>query len=489
MQSIKVVEQSKASIICIPLCEVGEVSAFPTTLSETTMITDSQLQRVFKGKAGEIFQTFGAQGQRYFFIGCGSTLSSPKLIEQFRLLFFQNQTIFEGKIAIDMRHLPVTALNEDLVGDVTEGITMGLHITTKPLNNAEKVSSKVTGIELVMDQKVTAVLKKRIERGQTLAQIRSAIIDLVNLPSNFKTPTMLGDFVVEQGKKYGFEAEFLLEKELKKQGFHALLAIGQGSVEDSAFIIMKYRGTKSKATDIGLVGKGITFDTGGISIKPSDNMHFMKSDMGGAAMMIGTMMAVAALDLPINITAVVPSAENMPSGNAVKPSDVFSSYSGKTIEMIDTDAEGRVVLADGLAWMVKNEKPEIMLDAATLTGSIVRSLGSKAAGLFSNNTDLVSRLISSGEHTGERLWPMPLWDDYLDEIASDVADVRNFSGVPTAGAISAAKFLEVFTDKHPAWAHMDIAGVAFGTNPYTKMRSATGFGIKLLVDFIEKSVK
>jgi leucyl aminopeptidase len=300
---------------------------------------------------------------------------------------------------------------------------------------------------------------------------------------------MLGDFVVEQGKKYGFEAEFLLEKELKKQGFHALLAIGQGSVEDSAFIIMKYRGTKSKATDIGLVGKGITFDTGGISIKPSDNMHFMKSDMGGAAMMIGTMMAVAALNLPINITAVVPSAENMPSGNAVKPSDVFSSYSGKTIEMIDTDAEGRVVLADGLAWMVKNEKPEIMLDAATLTGSIVRSLGSKAAGLFSNNTDLVSRLISSGEHTGERLWPMPLWDDYLDEIASDVADVRNFSGVPTAGAISAAKFLEVFTDKHPAWAHMDIAGVAFGTNPYTKMRSATGFGIKLLVDFIEKSVK
>jgi leucyl aminopeptidase len=406
------------------------------------------------------------------------------------LFFFQNQANLNGKVSIDLRGLGAAADQKTmstLMCAAVEGATMGMHRSAKPLKQAEEPSVKVVEVEVCGDVKFAVGEKKKmIERGTHLAEIRSAIIDLVNLPSNFKTPLQLADFVAQQGKKYGFAVKTLGEKELKKQGFEALLAIGQGSPNESAFIMMHYRGGKGKGTDLGLVGKGITFDTGGISIKPSDNMHYMKSDMGGAAMMIGSIMAAAALQLPLNITAVVASAENMPDGLAIKPSDVFSSYSGKTIEMIDTDAEGRVVLADALSWMVRNEKPTYMIDAATLTGSIVRTLGDKAAGLFSKNEELVQTLISCGTSSGERLWPMPLWDDYLDEIASDVADVRNFSGVPAAGAISAAKFLEVFTDEHTAWAHLDIAGTAFGANSYTKMKSGTGYGIKLMLTFMER---
>jgi leucyl aminopeptidase len=488
MSLFSLVAQPKCDIVFIPLRQISATAPLSTAVTDLTGISEQVLQSVFKGNVKEVFQTVVAPQRRFFLMGCGEKLSLDQLTEQFRLLFFQNQTSFEGKVSIDLRHL---GLGQDVlacVSAVVEGVVMGLHQPVKLLKPAEKPSVKVKGVEVCVEGKFAeGAIKKAIQRGETLAEIRSTIIDLVNTPSNFKTPRMLADFVSAQGKKYGFKVEVYREKELKAKGFHALLAIGQGSVEESAFIMMKYQGTKKKTTDVGLVGKGITFDTGGISIKPSDNMHFMKSDMGGAAMMLGATMAAAAFQLPINLATVIAAAENMPSGNAIKPSDVFSSYSGKTIEMIDTDAEGRVVLADALAWMVKNEKPDVMLDAATLTGSIVRTLGSKAAGVFTKNEYLQARLLASADASGERIWPMPLWDDYNDEIASDVADVRNFSGVPTAGSISAAKFLEAFTDNHPAWAHFDIAGMAFNANPYTKMRSATGYGIKLILDFLKKS--
>jgi leucyl aminopeptidase len=488
MSIFSVVAQPNCDVVCIPLREISTTAPLPAAVIDLTGIAEATLNTVFKGKAKDAFQTLAAPNKRIFLMGCGAKAVLHQITEQFRLLFFQNQSSFTGAISIDLRHLANDVDALALVSAVVEGVAMGMHVPAKPMKEVEAPSVKVTGVELCLAEKfAVGAMKKAIERGEKLADIRTNIIDLVNLPSNFKPPLMLADFVATQGKKYGFTVEVYRDKELKAKGFHALLAIGQGSVNESAFIMMKYQGAQKETTDIGLVGKGITFDTGGISIKPSDNMHFMKSDMGGAAMMLGATMAAAALGLPINLSTVIAAAENMPDGNAVKPSDVFGSYSGKTIEMIDTDAEGRVVLADALAWMVKNEKPEVMLDAATLTGSIVRTLGSKAAGVFTKNEELQKRLIANGETTGERLWPMPLWDDYNDEIASDVADVRNFSGVPTAGAISAAKFLEVFTESHTAWAHLDIAGTAFNANPYTKMRSGTGYGIKLLLEFMERS--
>jgi leucyl aminopeptidase len=232
------------------------------------------------------------------------------------------------------------------------------------------------------------------------------------------------------------------------------------------------------------VGKGVTFDTGGLSIKPSTSMHLMKSDMGGAAAVLGTLEVVAKLNLPIHVVGIVPATENSVDSRSTKPGDVITSYSGKTIEIIDTDAEGRVILADGLAYMVRHFQPDVLIDLATLTGSVIAALGLHAGGMFTQNDALATQLTQAADQTGERLWRMPLWDVYKEDIKSDVADVKNFSGKPVAGSISAAKFLEVFTENHPAWAHLDIAGMAFADTEFGSQKNATGFGIRLLIAYL-----
>ena len=214
-------------------------------------------------------------------------------------------------------------------------------------------------------------------------------------------------------------------------------------------------------------------------------MHYMKSDMGGAAAVFGTMEMAAKLKLPVHLIGIVPATENSVDAKAVKPSDVIDSYSGKTIEIIDTDAEGRLILADGLNYMVKHYSPEILIDLATLTGSAVRTFGYHAAALFSNNDELANRIQETGNNNGEKSWRLPIWDIYQDDIKSDVADIRNYSGRPTAGAIVAAKFLQFFTEDHPKWAHLDIAGVAFGDSEFSMQRSSSAFGIRLLTELIE----
>jgi leucyl aminopeptidase len=268
---------------------------------------------------------------------------------------------------------------------------------------------------------------------------------------------------------------------------HALLAVSQGSAAPPVFAILEYRysGGPARAA-VGLVGKGVTFDTGGLSIKPSTNMHLMKSDMGGAAAVFGVFAAAARLQLPVHLIGVAPMTENCVDAKAFKPSDVISSHSGKTIEIIDTDAEGRLLLADGLSYLASQYQLDAIIDLATLTGSTVRTLGYHAAALFCNNDRLSNQLFQAGMRTGERLWRFPLWDIYKEEIKSDIADVRNFSGRPIAGAIGAAKFLEAFINGHPAWAHLDIAGVAFNDSEFAAQTSATGFGIRLLLNFLEE---
>jgi leucyl aminopeptidase len=232
------------------------------------------------------------------------------------------------------------------------------------------------------------------------------------------------------------------------------------------------------------VGKGVTFDTGGLSIKPSTNMHYMKSDMGGAAAVLGTMEAAARLQLPLHLYGIVPSTDNSVDARAVKPSEVISSYSGRTIEVIDTDAEGRLILADGLAFTVRNHRPEVVIDLATLTGSAVRTFGYQVGALFSNNDELANALFDAGETSGERVWRLPLHAAYAEEMKSDIADIKNLGSRPVAGAITAAKFLEFFIGDHPRWAHLDIAGVAFGDSPFATGKVATGFGIRLLLTYL-----
>ncbi|MDQ3015509.1 MAG: M17 family metallopeptidase, partial [Bacteroidota bacterium] len=233
--------------------------------------------------------------------------------------------------------------------------------------------------------------------------------------------------------------------------------------------------------------KGVIFDTGGISIKMSKNMHYMKSDMAGAAAALGVVEACARLGLKVNVMAITPMTDNSIDSTSIKPGDVISSYAGKSIEVIDTDAEGRLILADALAYAVKEYKPDVMIDMATLTGSIIASLGPQAAGLFTKNDELAAELSAAGNISGERVWRMPMYDEYHDDMQSDIADIKNLSEKPYAGATTAAKFLEYFTSDHPAWAHLDIAGMAFQANGFGKSYCATAYGVRLLVKWISQN--
>jgi len=254
--------------------------------------------------------------------------------------------------------------------------------------------------------------------------------------------------------------------------------------------VLEYKpATAQTGQTIGLVGKGVTFDTGGISIKDSTNMHLMKSDMGGAAAVLGTVELAAKLQLPVHLVGVIPSTENSVDGDSTKPGDVIGSYAGKTIEVIDTDAEGRLILADALAYVIKNHQPDVLIDLATLTGSVIGTLGYVAAGLFTTNDTLANTLLNVSDKTGEKLWRLPMWDDYKEDLKSDVADVKNYHGKPFAGAIMGAKFLEVFTSKHPAWAHLDIAGTAFTDSEFGSQKNATAYGIRLLTTYLSQLIE
>jgi leucyl aminopeptidase len=243
---------------------------------------------------------------------------------------------------------------------------------------------------------------------------------------------------------------------------------------------MEYSGGKAKEAPYSLVGKGITFDTGGISLKPGPKMDEMKFDMGGAGSVFGAMQAVADLDLPINVVSVIAAAENMPSGRATKPGDVVKSMSGKTIEILNTDAEGRLVLCDALTYVQRKYKPREIVDIATLTGAIIVSLGNQATGIFSNNDELAAALTAAGERSNDRGWRMPVWDEYQKQLESNFADVANIGG-PGAGSITAACFLARFIEETP-WAHLDVAGTAFQSSP----KGATGRPVPMLVDYLRE---
>ena len=337
-------------------------------------------------------------------------------------------------------------------------------------------------LELISNNNLDAIGQKAIK----IARAQLEVMQLVDLPPNVATPTYMGNWAKESGEKHGFSTQIIGQKEAEELGLHAFLSVGKGSKEEPQFVIMNYVPENSnEATKyVGFVGKGITFDTGGLNIKTAGMVH-MKCDMAGGAAVLGAMQLISDLKLPVKITAIVPFAENSVDKNAFLPSDVIQSYGGHSIEIIDTDAEGRLVLADGLAYLIKNFNPEIIVDIATLTGSSVGTFGYECGALFTNNELISKNIQKAGDQVGERLWPLPLWDAYKSDIESDIADVKNYSGKPVAGAISAAKFLEFFTNEHKAWAHLDVAGVAFGDDEFAKSKHATAYGVHLLTKFIE----
>jgi leucyl aminopeptidase len=305
--------------------------------------------------------------------------------------------------------------------------------------------------------------------------------DLVNEPANIINPETLADKCRELAK-LGVKVEVLNEAAMKKLGMHSLLGVGQGSDKESQLVVMRWNGLgeNNKAQPLAFVGKGVTFDTGGISIKPAGGMEEMKWDMGGAGTVIGLMRALAGRKAKVHAVGVVGLVENMPDGNAQRPGDVVKSMSGQTIEVLNTDAEGRLVLADALWYTQDRFKPKFIIDLATLTGAIIVSLGTSRAGLFSNDDKLAAQIFKTGEKVGEEVWRLPLADVYDKQINSDIADMQNIGREREAGSITAAQFLQRFVNK-VTWAHLDIAGVAWskksaGITP----RGASGYGVRLL---------
>ncbi|MCG5511903.1 leucyl aminopeptidase [Ectothiorhodospira shaposhnikovii] len=308
--------------------------------------------------------------------------------------------------------------------------------------------------------------------------------DLANRPGNVCTPTHLAEQARQLKKAYkDLKLEVLDEEEMEKLGMGALLAVSRGSEQPAKLIVMDYRGGKKGDKPVVLVGKGITFDTGGISIKPGEAMDEMKFDMGGAAAVMGTMKAVAELRLPMNIIGVIAAAENMPDGKATKPGDIVTTLSGQTVEILNTDAEGRLVLCDALTY-VERFDPDVVVDLATLTGACIIALGHQASAVLGNHGPLINELLAAGRHSGDRAWEMPLWDEYQEQLKSNFADMANIGGRP-AGTITAACFLSRFTKKYK-WAHLDIAGVAWKSG---KEKGATGRPVPLLMQFLASRVK
>ncbi|QBN17659.1 leucyl aminopeptidase family protein [Flavobacterium nackdongense] len=415
----------------------------------------------------------------HLFIGLGSTIDYKTLKTIFRRIASKQKESFGSKVAL--------VLPEQFSDEQVEAAVSGLYLGTYDLGHFKKTEkhpflSEDFELSLLCKKEVSETVSKAIK----IANAQLEILNLVDLPPNVVTPKYLSNWANQSGKKFGFEVETLGLEGSKKAGLGAFLSVGKGSDEEPQFVIMNYvpENANAKTKHLGLVGKGITFDTGGLNIKTAGMVH-MKCDMAGGAAVFGAMQLISDLKLPVKITAIVPCAENSVDAKSFYPSDVIQSYSGYSIEIIDTDAEGRLVLADGLSYLIKNFKPEFIIDIATLTGSSVGTFGYECGALFTNNEAVSKKLQESGDAIGERLWQLPLWDCYKSDIESDIADVKNYSGKPVAGAISAAKFLEYFTEEHKAWAHLDIAGVAFGDDEFAKSKHATAYGVHLLTKFIE----
>ena len=331
----------------------------------------------------------------------------------------------------------------------------------------------------------SSTLNKIIKRGDIISNAMMLSRDLSNLPSNDCTPTYLAQRVKKISSSRPIKTTVFTTQKLKQLGFGGLLGVAQGSKQPPCFIIMEYSGGNRREKPIVFVGKTITFDTGGISIKPSASMDEMKHDKSGGATVIGIMQAVADLKLPVNVVGLIPATENMPGGSAYKPGDILTFYNKKTAEILNTDAEGRVILADALSY-AQTYKPKMIIDFATLTGACIVALGTVASGMIGNDKKIMNLLMKSAEHTGEKVWELPLWDEYKKLIRSDVADIKNIGG-RGAGTITAAAFLSHFVGEYP-WVHLDIAGTAWtqeGTpkKSYIK-KGATGVGVLLSIDFL-----
>ncbi len=402
-----------------------------------------------------------------------------------------------GKLVRVVEELKVTSLAFELpskqllnapIGFIAGQTAMMLHIADyhfdEYITDKERKTNFERDITLLVDQSDKKDAQEGIKKGEIIATSVNKARHWVDLPPMVLYPTDLANKAKLIAKDFGLKYTAYNEKEINQMGMGGLSAVSAGSDLDCQLVFLEYKCGKKNAPTLAFVGKGITFDSGGLSIKPANAMETMKEDMSGAAAVIAAMASIAQLKPDVNVIGVTPLSENLPSGKAAKPGDIVRFYNGKTAEIKNTDAEGRLILADALSYVVKHYKPDAIIDVATLTGACSHALGPFFAGLMSNHDDLVERVEESAARTGDRVWRLPLSDDFKPAIRSHVADISNIgSQTYRAGAITAALFLQNFVDDVP-WLHLDIAGTAYDVPdlPYYRPHSATGYGVRLLVD-------
>ncbi len=370
----------------------------------------------------------------------------------------------------------------DAAQAIAEGALLGTYTFRKHMTKKEDKPGEIKQLSIVGASRLKAQLEKGADKGRIISEATNLARDMVNEPANYMTPTDMAETAARLARERGLEITILDLEQMKKLGMGGMLGVSRGSRQPPKFMILNYKGGTAKEPDIALVGKGITFDSGGISIKPSEKLEEMKGDMAGGAAVIAAMVAISQLKPKINVMALIPATENLPDGNALKPGDVLTAMNGKTMEIISTDAEGRLILADALSYAKKHGAGK-MVDDATLTGACRIALGDICTGAFGNNQELIDRIIAAGNEAGELVWQMPMFDEYGEQNKSDVADVKNVGG-RLAGAITAAKFLAEFVDDTP-WVHLDIAGTSLTDKERGyQIKGATGVPVRTLVNLV-----
>ncbi|MBN9565883.1 MAG: leucyl aminopeptidase [Alphaproteobacteria bacterium] len=492
---MKIVFKKEPNLNVRVISGCGEDLSISSTLAATnseefSFITQALKSKSFTGKSGKYAEATVPNKKSPTLVGMVgygdiSKFTAAKIVALGGSIASYIKTISGDDVCIIMDNLKADSLTD---AQIAANLAYGLLLKSwafdkykKPKDDAPKLPKTITFVTPSPDKAEVAFEElKAVADGVFLTR------ELVSEPCNIIYPETFVDRVQDL-KKLGVKIEVLEEKDMAKLGMNALLGVGQGSVKDSKLLILTWDGGKKDQPPVAIVGKGVTFDTGGISLKPSANMDEMKMDMAGAGVVAGLLQALASRKAQVNVVGVAGLVENMPSGSAQRPGDVVKAMSGTTVEILNTDAEGRLVLADAL-WYTQNRfKPKVMINLATLTGAILVALGHEFAGLFSNNDDLSQKLIEAGQATDEPLWRMPLSEAFDKDIESDIADIRNIGTGGLAGSSTAAQFLQRFVNDVP-WAHLDIAGTASTKKDKSLSgKGASGFGVRLLNDYIQKN--
>ncbi|MBI3546130.1 MAG: leucyl aminopeptidase [Gammaproteobacteria bacterium] len=480
-------EKQRSGCIVAGVFETRKLSAVAQQIDEVTQGAISAILRRgdLEGKPGQtllLHNLAQLPSERVLLVGCGRE-------KEF------NENRYREIIAKSISALRDTGASEitsyltelEVKGrDISWKVRQAVEIIESSLYRFDQMKSKPNNNRRALRRVILAVPKRSdlgtgeqaIKEGQAIADGVKLARDLGNLPGNICTPTYLAEQAIELGKTYNLKITILEKDDMQKLGMGSLLSVARGSRQPPKLIVLEYQGANENDAPVALVGKGLTFDAGGISIKPAANMDEMKYDMCGGASVLGAVKAAAELKLPLNVVGVIPSSENLPDGDANKPGDIVTSMSGQTVEVLNTDAEGRLILSDALTY-TERYKPAAVIDIATLTGACVIALGAHASGLLANNDQLAREILNAGKYSFDRAWQLPLWDEYQKQLDSNFADMANIGG-REGGAITAACFLARYT-KNFKWAHLDVAGTAWKTG---KDKGATGRPVPLLVQFL-----